>query len=66
MITKHMRMNEILDMDDKIADILMFYGLDCQNCSGAQSETLEEAAKGHAVDLKELIAALNKSISEKA
>ena len=31
-----------------------------KNCSGAQGETLEEAAKGHGVDLNDLIEALNK------
>ncbi len=64
MITKQMSMNEILDMDDRIAGILTSYGLDCQNCSGAQSETLEEAAKGHGVALEDLIQALNAIIDE--
>ena len=64
MITKQMNMNEILDMDDRIADVLGSYGLDCQNCSGAQSETLEEAAKGHGVALDDLIAALNAVIKD--
>ncbi len=64
MITKQMNMNDILDMDDRIAEILTSYGLDCQNCSGAQSETLEEAAKGHGVVLEDLIEALNAVINE--
>ncbi len=62
MITKEMSMNEILDIDERIADILTSYGLDCQNCSGAQGETLEEAAKGHGVVLEDLIRALNDGI----
>ncbi len=63
MITKQMNMNEILEMDERIADILASYGLDCQNCSGAQSETLEEAAKGHGVALDDLIKALNEAVN---
>lgn len=63
MITKKMTMNEILDINDSMADILTTYGLDCQNCSGAHSETLEEAAKGHGVILEELIKALNEAIA---
>jgi hybrid cluster-associated redox disulfide protein len=62
MITKQMYMNEILAMDDRIADILTDFGLDCRSCSGAQSETLEEAAKGHGVILEDLINALNEAV----
>lgn len=58
MITKQMTMVEILYMDERIAGTLTSYGLDCSNCAGAQSETLEEAAQGHGVDLDELLNAL--------
>jgi hybrid cluster-associated redox disulfide protein len=64
MINKQMNMDEILDLDDRIADILASYGLDCQHCSGAQSETLEEAAKGHGVILEDLIEALNEALRD--
>ena len=46
----------------RIADILTDFGLDCRSCSGAQSETLEEAAKGHGVILEDLINALNEAV----
>ncbi len=65
MITKQMNMVEIMDLDDRIVDVLTSYGLDCGNCSGAHSETLEEAAKGHGVDLDELIAALEAVVNRK-
>ena len=55
MITKRMSMDEILIWMTEWLDILASYGLDCQNCSGAQNETLEEAAKGHGVVLDDLI-----------
>jgi len=59
-----MSMDEILDLDDRMADILASYGLDCQNCSGAQNETLEEAAKGHGVVLDDLIEKLNEALKD--
>lgn len=59
MITKEMRMNEILDMDDRVYEILLTHGLNCQGCPGAGSETLEEAAKGHNVDFSKLLSDLN-------
>lgn len=64
MITKQMTMNAILELDDSIGDVLLSYGLDCRNCSGVQNETLEEAAKGHGVDLEELISVLEKIIEK--
>ncbi|HZK01895.1 MAG TPA: DUF1858 domain-containing protein [Anaerovoracaceae bacterium] len=65
MITREMTMNEVLDADQSIAGILASLGLDCCNCSGAQTETLEEAAQGHGVDLDELIVILNEAIKKK-
>lgn len=64
MITKEMRLYEILDMDDRICEILMNHGLNCGGCPGAESETLEEAAKGHNVDCVKLIEDLNALFSK--
>lgn len=59
MITKEMRINEVMDMDDRICDVLIEYGLNCSGCPGALSETIEEAAKGHGVDCCKLVDDLN-------
>lgn len=63
-ITKDMRIKEILELDDRVGDILLAHGLNCDGCPGAGNETLEEAAKGHDVDfdalLSDLLALQNK------
>ena len=63
MITKQMKMHEILE-NDKMCEVLIAHGLNCQGCPGAQSETLEEAAKGHNVNFCKLLADLNARIEE--
>jgi hybrid cluster-associated redox disulfide protein len=59
MVTKEMMINDILDLDDRMSEVLMAHGLNCCGCPGAGSETLEEAAKGHSVDFQKLLTALN-------
>lgn len=60
MITKDMTIGRIIkDQPDK-AEVLMAFGMGCVGCPSAQSETLEEAAMVHGINLEALIAALNK------
>ena len=59
MVTKEMMINDILDLDERMSEVLMSHGLNCCGCPGAGSETLEEAAKGHSVDFQKLLTALN-------
>ncbi|NLY71846.1 MAG: DUF1858 domain-containing protein [Clostridiales bacterium] len=59
MITKDMFVHEILEIDDRFRKILSDYGMHCHECSGAKSETLEQAAKGHDVDFEKLLKELN-------
>ena len=59
MITKDTKISEILDLDERLCEVLIRHGLFCQGCPGAIRETLEEAAYGHGVSLEELLAALN-------
>jgi hybrid cluster-associated redox disulfide protein len=63
MITKQMRMYEILE-DDRMCAVLLAHGLNCQGCPGALSETLEEAAKGHNIDFLKLLEDLNAIVEE--
>ncbi len=59
MITKDMIVSDILEMDEKYAKILEDFLLPCEGCPGADLETLEEAAKGHGIDLDKLLEKLN-------
>lgn len=54
-----MMLNEILDMDPEIAEIFQRHGLSCHGCPGAKSESLQEAAEGHNLDVEMLIGDLN-------
>lgn len=64
MITKEMRISEVLDLDDSLSRILINHGLNCHGCPGAEKETLEEAAKGHKTNLSVLLEDLNSFLKE--
>ena len=61
MITKDMTVVEILNMDEKYEKVFERHLLSCAGCPGAASETLEEAAKGHGVDISRLMEELNQA-----
>ena len=55
MITKDMTIEEILNKDERIADILLNAGMHCLGCPSARSETLEEACMVHDMDVDSLV-----------
>ena len=61
MITKDMTVIEVLNMGQQYGRVFEKFLLTCAGCPGAESETLEEAAKGHGVRLECLLAALNEA-----
>lgn len=60
MISKEMTIGEVVRTNPEKAEVLMSFGMGCVGCPSAQSETLEEAAIVHGLNLTELITALNK------
>ena len=60
MITKEMRIGEILQATPDAAQILMSFGMGCIGCPSSQAESLEEAAMVHGLNIEALIEALNK------
>lgn len=44
---------------DKMAEVLMSYGMHCFGCALAHGETIEEAVSVHGADLEELLGKLN-------
>ncbi|MDO4535403.1 MAG: DUF1858 domain-containing protein [Clostridium perfringens] len=60
MITKEMRIGEILQVKPDAAQILMSFGMGCIGCPSSQAESLEEAAMVHGLNVETLIEALNK------
>ncbi len=60
MITKDMTIGEVIKIKADAAEILMNFGMGCVGCPSAQMETIEDAADIHALNLEELLEALNK------
>ena len=54
-IDKDMTIQEVLEIDEDLKDVLMGFGMHCFCCPCALSETLEEAAEVHDVDVEILI-----------
>ncbi|MDD3831790.1 MAG: DUF1858 domain-containing protein [Clostridia bacterium] len=61
MITKDMKIIEVLDTNRKTAVVFMSYNMGCVGCMAARGETVEEAAQAHGVDVDELVAKLNEA-----
>lgn len=60
MITKDMTIGEVIKIKADAAEILTNFGMGCVGCPSAQMETIEDAADIHALNLEELLEALNK------
>lgn len=59
MITKDMTVGEVLRIKEQAAEILMSFGMGCIGCPSAQSESIEDAANVHGINLTDLLKALN-------
>ena len=59
-ITKDMTIGEVVRTNPEKAEVLMSFGMGCVGCPSAQSETIEEAAIVHGLNLDALLEALNK------
>lgn len=61
MITKDMTIGKIIKHYPEKIEVLMEFGLYCNDCLSAKFETVEKAAQVHGFDLEELIYQLNLS-----
>ena len=59
MITKDMRIVDVLQVKPQAAQVFGSYGMGCIHCLLAHQETVEEAAAAHGVDLDEMLSQLN-------
>ena len=59
MITKDMRIVDVLKVNPASAQVFGSYGMGCIHCLMANTETVEEAAAAHGVDVNEMLAKLN-------
>lgn len=56
-ITKDSSIGEIIDKG--LVDILIKNGLNCLGCPASNNESLQEAVKGHGINLEEILEKLN-------
>jgi hydrid cluster protein-associated redox disulfide domain len=63
-VTASTLIGEVLRMSDKAAEVLMRHGMGCIGCPSSQSESIEQAAAVHGLDVNALLADLNKEIGE--
>lgn len=59
MITEDMNIIDILDQSPEMEKVFLRHGLNCAGCPGSHMESLREAAEGHGIDVKALVADLN-------
>ena len=59
MITKDMKIEDIIEVNPNAPAILMSEGMNCLGCVMAHTENLAEAAEAHGIDVDELVNKLN-------
>ena len=59
MITKDMKIVEVLQVNPQTSYVFSSYGMGCIHCQLAHFETVEEAAAAHGADLDQMLAQLN-------
>lgn len=64
MITKNMRIGQILEDYPETIEVLSDYELDCRHCMKAKYETLEQAAEMHRLSLDQMLYELNDVIGQ--
>ncbi len=64
-INKDMTIGEVLELDEKLADVFMGFGMHCISCPVSQMETVEEACLVHGVDTDFVLKKLNENVKKK-
>ncbi|MBE7073688.1 MAG: DUF1858 domain-containing protein [Clostridiales bacterium] len=63
-ITKDMIIDDVIQLDEKLGDIFLGFGMHCIFCHMGLEETIEEAAFVHQVDVDFLIEKLNETYKQ--
>jgi len=64
-ITKDMMIGDVVRKHPETIEVFINNGLHCIGCAMAGRETVEMGAKGHGIDVKKMVAELNKVIKKK-
>ncbi len=63
-IKKDMTIGEVVSKHQKTAEVFMKHGMHCVGCAVANMESVEQGAKAHGMDIKKLMADLNKAVED--
>lgn len=63
-ITKDMTITEVIRLAPQTFPIFMSLGMHCVGCPSAQSETVEEAAMVHGIDVSKLLDLVNEEANK--
>ena len=58
-ITKDMLISQVLELDERLSDVLAGFGMHCCSCPMHAFETLEDSAAVHEIDIDFMIEKLN-------
>ena len=61
-ITKQTKIGELLQIDRRIAGILMESGMHCVGCPASRGESLEEACGVHGIDADAVLAKIKELV----
>ena len=64
-ITKDMTFSEVMVAHPILVPIFLKYGLSCIGCPFASQETIEQGAKGHGINVEDLLKEPNKNLKDK-
>ena len=63
--TKDMLIQQVIELDEGTADILMNAGMHCLGCAMAHGETIEQACEVHGINSDALIGEINQFLATK-
>ncbi len=64
-ITKDMIIDDVINLDSRLGDVFLGFGMHCIFCHLGLEETVEEAANVHEVDCDFLVKKLNEVYNQK-
>ncbi len=65
-IGREMRIAEVVHQHPETVLVFLAHGLMCLGCAGALSESIEEGALTHGIDIEALVKDLNAAVVEQA
>ncbi|HRX57517.1 MAG TPA: DUF1858 domain-containing protein [Eubacteriales bacterium] len=63
--TKDMLIQQVIELDEGTAEILMNAGMHCLGCAMAHGESIEQACAVHGIDVDTLIGQINAYLAKK-